>query len=174
MADNLDEFNRGGRTRADGMPMTRASLDGGRPTGQEYDDGFQSSEYYNRPQGDRYDATNSSHGNLVDLDEAKQTAVAAQSLEPLPRRPVGLVSSKPSRSESAALGDDVPTDFAPSGGAHTFPHTSGAAEGEHDGEYQPSSYFAARAASGALEPHQIGGINRQSSHLQLEDLPAKS
>lgn len=51
-----------------------------------------------------------------------------QSLEPLPRRPVGLVSSKPSRSESAALGDDVPTDFAPSGGAHTFPHTSGAAE----------------------------------------------
>lgn len=130
----------------------------------------------------RYNVANTSHGNLAELEEAEDIASEAQAMKPLPRRPVGLTSEKPTRSESTQLDDDVFSGAiggmrqtsAPSAAA-----TQGQAAGgnEHKGigvDYTPSSYFASRAASGALDSHADDGINRQSSHLNLQDLNSTS
>lgn len=158
----------------------RASLQGALPdsavTEQHNsldDDGYAPTSYFSsRPSGNHYDVAGSSHENLTGLEKQLLNPDREQ---PAIRRPQAQ-HDKPSRSESQQLADLTPQEIAAQMGSKSTTAVPAPAAGtakvgigeeDDDPEYRQTGYFD--GARYTDEP----GVNRSSSHLDLQDAPAK-
>jgi hypothetical protein len=155
-------------------------LDGRRPDPESTlqhnsldDDGYNPSTYgatRAAAAGNLYEAANSSHGNLMDLQQQQQETLQSQR-EAKPTRPV-FGGEKPNRSESQGLDDGRPIDLAsllpsnPPGGdasrraeERVFRSKSKDGQEDEDHEYRRTDYYQPSDRVPA----------RQSSHLDLQD-----